>query len=456
VQHVILKRLANALAIAALLGATACQQAAAPPPTTAPAAGAQPTEAPKPAATTAPAAPKPTEAPKPAVTTAPAGPAPTTAAAAGAATGEPLKIGILLSTTGPFAFEGQGGNEGIRLYWDQEGNRVGNRPVQLISEDTAGVPEQALTKARKLVEQDKVHMLIGPVGSNEGLAIRNYIHEQKIPTIFGYAISKALTQDQASPYIFRSTGSLQLSAAGGWFAAKKLNYKRAIVVAADYAAGHDAADYFKQYFEGAGGKVAQEIFVPLNATDVAPYITQIQGMAGQADAVVLPQIVGVTAINFVKSYNDFGLKNQFPLFVSAVTVDEGSTLPEEGQAALGIQSYGDWAITLDRPENKKFIDDFKAKYNKEPGQHHMYSYVSMKTFGEALKKVNANTDDKDALIDAISKVEWEAPNGRLRFDEKHQAIITVYLRKVERQGDRLVNVVSDRVDGVDQFWKAPS
>jgi branched-chain amino acid transport system substrate-binding protein len=179
-------------------------------------------------------------------------------------------------------------------------------------------------------------------------------------------------------------------------------------------------------------------------------------MAGQADVVVLPQIVGVTAINFVKAYNDFGLKNQFPLFTSAVTVDEGSTLPEEGQAALGVRSYGDWAPTLDLPENKKFVDDFRAKYNKEPGQHHMYGYVAMKTFGEALKKVGGNTDDKDALIDAIGKVEWDAPNGHLKFDDKHQAIITVYLRNIEQQGDRLVNIVSDKVDGVDQFWKAPS
>jgi branched-chain amino acid transport system substrate-binding protein len=299
-------------------------------------------------------------------------------------------------------------------------------------------------------------MLVGPVGSNEALAIRNYIDEQKIPMVLGYAISKAITQDQYSQYIFRSTGSLQLSAAGAWFAAKKLNYKRAITVAADYAAGHDASDYFKKYFEDAGGKVVQQIFVPLNATDVAPYITQIQGMAGQADVVALPQIIGATTINFIKAWNDFGLKNQFPLLTSAVTVDEGSTLPEEGQAALGTVSFGDWALTLDRPENKKFVDDFRAKYNKEPGQHHMYSYVSMRTFGEGLRAVNANTDNKEALIQAISKVEWEGPNGRLRFDEKHQAIITVYLRKVETQGNRLVNVVTDKVDGVDQFWKPPS
>src|SRR5262249_10909207 len=160
-------------------------------------------------------------------------------------------------------------------------------------------------------------------------------------------------------------------------------------------------DYFKRYFEAAGGKVVNEIFPPLNTTDVAPYITQIQGMAGQADVVGLPQIIGGTAINFIKAWSEFGLKNQFPLFTSAGTVDEGSTLPEEGQAALGTVSYGDWALTLDRPENKKFIDDFRAKYNKEPGQHHMYSYVSMKTMGLALQAVNGNTENKEALIQAL-------------------------------------------------------
>ena len=170
--------------------------------------------------------------------------------------------------------------------------------VQFIYEDTEGNPNNALTKVRKLVEQDQVNLLVGPIGSNEALAIRDYVHANKVPMVLGYSIAKDLTQDKASPYIFRSGGSLQIGAGGGWYAGAKLNYKRALVVSADYAAGRDAAAMFKQYFEAAGGKVNNEIYIPLGATDVAPYITQIRSEAANADVLVLPQIVGATASQF--------------------------------------------------------------------------------------------------------------------------------------------------------------
>jgi branched-chain amino acid transport system substrate-binding protein len=395
-------------------------------------------------------------APATAPTTAPAPTAVAAPAAPATSSGKPLKIGVLLSTTGPFVFEGTGGIEALKMYLEQEKNQLGGRPVQVVYEDTEGRPDQALTKAKKLVEQDQVDLLIGPVGSNEGLAIRDYVDAQKIPTFFGYAIAKDLTQDKASPYVFRTGGSLQLSAGGGWMAAKKLGFKRAIVVSADYAAGHDAADMFKKYFESSGGKVVDEIFPPLGATDVAPYITRVQSELDSADVVVLPQIVGETAIQFVKNYDQFGLKAQKPLFVSGVSVDDASTLQPAGDAAIGVQSYAEWAALLDLPANKAFVGDFKTRYNKDPGQHHFYGYIMSKVIGEGLKAVNGNTENKAALIAALEKVQFDGPGGPFKFDDKHQVIITEYLRVVEKQGSLLVNTVKDKVENVSQFWQAPN
>ncbi|HEX3244462.1 MAG TPA: ABC transporter substrate-binding protein [Chloroflexota bacterium] len=363
---------------------------------------------------------------------------------------------MLHSTTGPFLFEGQGGNEGLKLYWDSENNQVNGRPVEFVFEDTEGNPNNALTKVRKLVEQDQVQLLVGPIGSNEALAIRDYVHANKIPMVLGYSIAKDLTQDKASPYIFRVTGSLQLSAAGAWYAATKLGYKRAITVSADYAAGRDASEMYKKYFEGAGGTILNEIYVPLGATDVAPYITQLRSEASGADVIALPQIVGGTASQFVKAYDQFGLKAQTPLYSSAVTLDEASTLPPAGDSAVGLLSYGEWALALDTPENKRFVEAFQAKFQKEPGQHHLLGYMEGRVMGEALKAVGGAVEDKDKLAEAMRKVTFESPKGTFKMDDKQQAIVTIFIRKVENTPSGLRNTVIDQIPNVDQFWKAPS
>jgi branched-chain amino acid transport system substrate-binding protein len=432
----------------AILWSIGCTSAPAASPTAAPA---KPAEAAKPAAAASPAV-----AGSPSAAASPAAKPAESAPAAKPATGPAIKIGVLHSITGPFLFEGIGGNEGMKLYWDAENNQVNGRPVQFVFEDTEGNPNNALTKVRKLVEQDQVHMLVGPIGSNEALAIRDYVHANKIPMVLGYSIAKDLTQDKASPYVFRTGGSLQISAGGGWYAASKLNYKRALVVSADYAAGRDAAEMFKTYFEGSGGKVVNEIYVPLGATDVAPYITQIRSEASSADVLVLPQIVGGTASQFVKAYDQFGLKSVIPMYTSAVTLDEASTLPPAGDSAVGLVNYGEWALTWDIPENKRFVESFQAKFQKEPGQHHLYGYMEARVMGEALKAVAGNADDKDRVAEAMRKVTFESPKGPFKFDEKQQAIVTVIIRKVENQAGTLRNAVVDQIPNVDQFWKAPS
>jgi branched-chain amino acid transport system substrate-binding protein len=437
-----------------LLWSSGCTSAPAASPTSAPA---KPTEAAKPAAAGSPSpAGSPAAAGSPSAAASPAAKPAESAPAAKPATGPAIKIGVLHSTTGPFLFEGVGGNEGLKLYWDAENNQVAGRPVQFIFEDTEGNPNNALTKVRKLVEQDQVNLLVGPIGSNEALAIRDYVHANKVPMVLGYSIAKDLTQDKASPYIFRVTGSLQWGAAGGWYAAAKLNYKRALSVSADYAAGRDAAEMFKSYFEAAGGKIVNEIFVPLGATDVAPYITQLRSEMSGADVVVLPQIVGGTASQFVKAYDQFGLKAQIPLFSGAVTLDEASTLPPAGDSALDLVSYGEWAQTLDTPENKRFVESFQAKFQKDPGQHNLFGYMEGRVIGEALKAVGGNAEDKDKVAEAMRKVTFDSPKGLFKMDEKQQAIVTIFIRKVTNQGGTLRNVVIDQIPNVDQFWKAPS
>src|SRR5438552_17683238 len=132
---------------------------------------------------------------------------------------EAIRIGVLNAITGPLAVNGTEINEGIRLYWEDEmNNQVAGRPVRLLIEDEVGKPDVALTKAQKLVESDKVHMILGPVSSATGEAIRDYMHDKKVPLIITQATANVLTNEKASPTIFRSAmSSYQQEAGGGWY-----------------------------------------------------------------------------------------------------------------------------------------------------------------------------------------------------------------------------------------------
>jgi branched-chain amino acid transport system substrate-binding protein len=368
---------------------------------------------------------------------------------------EPLRIGLLNAITGPLAVNGSEINEGIKLYFEDEmSNQVAGRPVRLIVEDEESKPDAALTRARKLVERDQVHMVLGPVSSAAALAIRDYLHEKKTPLIITQATANQLTAEKASPFVFRSAmSSYQQEATGGWYVAAKMGKKRIAVVALDYVAGHEHAEGFIKTFMESGGQSVERVFMPLGAVDVAPYITRIQNKASELDAVV-GILWGPSAPQWVKAYQEYGLKGTLPLLTLGETVSE-SYLKSEGDAAIGIISWFTYQPTIDTPENKRFVQAFTKKYGKEPVYNNHLGYIAARAAGEAIKAVNGNVEDQSRFLEALRKVRFEAPGGAFRFDERQNAIIPAYMRRVEKVGGKLQNTVLDVVQDVDQFWKPP-
>lgn len=368
---------------------------------------------------------------------------------------DPIRIGLLNAITGPLAVNGTEINEGIRLYWEDEmGGQVAGRPVRLIVEDTEARPDVGLTKARKLAESDRVHLILGPVSSAVALAIRDYLTERKVPLIITQATANQLTAEKASPVLFRSAmSSYQQEAAGGWYVAAKLGHKRIAVVALDYVAGHEQADGFIRTFMESGGQSVEKLLMPLGATDVAPYLARIQSKAGELDAVVAI-LWGPSAPQWLRAYQDYGLKGKLPLLTLGETVSE-TYLQKVGDAALGIVSWMSYAPTLDTPVNKRFLQAFTRKYGKEPVYNHHLGYLAAKATGEAMKAVNGYVEDQGRFLEALRKVRFEAPGGSFGFDDKQNAVIPTYIRRVEKVGGKLQNTVFDVVRDVDQFWKPP-
>ena len=166
---------------------------------------------------------------------------------------------------------------GCELFWEEAGWQLAGRKLEVILEDNEGVPATTLTKARKLVESDRVNMLAGVILSNVAYALVPYVEAQGIPTIYPINSADDLTQRKRPRWLIR-TG---FSASGnmhpfGEYAAKTLGYKKVAIVSLDYAFGWETAGGFHKTFEDNGGQIVQRIWVPLNVQDYAPYLTQVR------------------------------------------------------------------------------------------------------------------------------------------------------------------------------------
>src|SRR5262247_2146983 len=221
---------------------------------------------------------------------------------------EPLRIGFLTVKTGPLAAGGKQQEEGAALFLKERNGAIAGRKVELITQDTSGNPALAKSKTQELVERHKVAVMIGPLATNEALAIDGYIRETKVPLI---TTTSAATVDLKShavnPWVLHAFGTApQVTYPLGDYAAKTLGYKRVAIVAEDFTYGHEGAGGFQLAFEAAGGKIVQKLWPPLNAPEYGPYLAQIKR---DVDAIYMG-FAGANPVRFLRQYNDFGLRGK--------------------------------------------------------------------------------------------------------------------------------------------------
>lgn len=359
---------------------------------------------------------------------------------------KPLKLGLLIPQTGVFAAPGKYMEEGLALFLSQNNNTLAGRPVTLVTADSQGNPQTALTQARKLVEQDKVDVLIGPLSAAEGTAIAQYLDQQKQPSLFPIVSSDDLTQRTPTKYIVR-TGwtSSQTTQVLGDYAYKELGLKKAITISYDFSFGWESIGGMVRTFQEDGGKVTREIWAPLNTSNFAPYLSQIPA---DTDA-VLCSFSGSAAIQFIQQYRQFGLKA--PLVCQGNTTDE-STLQATGPGAAGSITALHYSAALDTPANQAFVAAYQKQFNHEPSYYSEGVYVGGMMLKAALEATKGDSSP-DVLVPAMRNVNLsDTPRGPYKFDDHGNPVQNVYIRKVEDKGGKLVNSVVKTYPGVSQFW----
>ncbi len=364
----------------------------------------------------------------------------------------PIKIGFLAPMTGGAAQIGKDMTNGLTMWLEENGNQIAGRKVEVIVEDTQGQPQIALTKLRKLVESDKVHVLAGGLFAHVGYALAPKVDEYRIPMLYPVMAADDLTQRKPAKWVVRNGWtSSQPNHPFGEYVVKTLGYKKVVAIAIDYAFGWEQVGGFQKTFEEAGGQIVQKLWPPLGTTDFAPYLSQVRK---DADA-VFALMVAQSALRFPKQYEDSGLKAKLPLLGGGTTFDE-FVLPSLGDEAIGGVSALIYSAALDTPANKRFVAEYRKKYNKVPSYYSEVCYTTGRWINEAAKAVGGEVEDRDRFLAALRKVEIpDAPRGPVKLDAHGNPIQNIYVRKVEKKGGELWNTVIHTYSNVSQFWKYP-
>ena len=362
----------------------------------------------------------------------------------------PIRIGFISPLTGAIAAAGKDMYSGCELYWQESGWQMAGRKVEVILEDNEGNPAVALAKARKLVDNDKVHMIAGVILSNVAYALVPYIEGQEMPTMYPINSADDLTQRKRPKWLIR-TG---FSAGGnmhpfGEYAAKVLGYKKVVTVGLDYAFGWETVGGFHKSFEDNGGQVVQKLWVPLNIQDYSPYLAQIKK---DADAVFVVAL-GRWTLLFAHQYAASSLRGRLPLIAGGTYTDE-HVLPQLGDESIGVVSAHHYSAALDTPANKRFRAAFEKAYNRIPSFYSENCYTGARIINEAVRAIGGKVEDRAALMAALRKVEiTDAPRGPVQMDGYGNPTQNIYIRKVEKVGGKLQNTVIHTYPNVSQFWK---
>ena len=366
-----------------------------------------------------------------------------------------IKIGALATLEGPLAEVGKDAFRGLELALAEFGNSVEGIGIELFRASSNSKPDVALASARRLVEQDKVDILIGPLSGSEGIRIKDYA--KTVPGVTfvngsSAAVETTLVDPAPNFYRFNPDGA-QLTAGLGRYIKETKGWNRIVVVADDYSFAYAQVLGLMGTFCPSGGKVAHKYFVPLGTKDYSAVIAQLPEK-GKVDAVFVV-LGGADAVNFLTQYSQAG--GELPIIAGSLTVDP-TVLNTQGPVRAhlpGIISASPLSANDDSPAWRRFVDAYRKKFPDglpSPSYPGFEYYISTKAALLGLIAVKADLSDGQARYRAaLDKLSFETPTGLISLNKNRQATATVFINEVVEKNGLLTTNPVKRFESVDQF-----
>jgi branched-chain amino acid transport system substrate-binding protein len=361
-----------------------------------------------------------------------------------------VKVGLLLTYTGPFTDPGTQMDHGIDLYVKEHGDVVAGKKIQLIRKDTAGAPDAAKRLAQELIVNDNVDILAGFVLTPEALAVADLSSEaKKFMVVMNAATSIVTTK---SPYMTRTSVTLPQNCEqlGKWAYANGV--RRVYTMVSDYAPGHDGEAAFQRAFKEAGGEIVGSVRMAVANPDFSAYVQRAKDSNPDGLFVFVPGGSQPTAL--AKALIERGMDPAKIKIMGQGELTDESALQAIGDGAIGIVTAFQYDYTHKSPTNAAFVKAYNAEFKRNPDIFSVGGYDGMHVIYEALQKTGGNTDG-ESLIAAAKGLSWESPRGKISIDPETRDIInTIYIRKVEKVAGHVENVEIEKYENVKDPVKA--
>ncbi|QEX19038.1 ABC transporter substrate-binding protein [Hypericibacter terrae] len=365
--------------------------------------------------------------------------------AAGSAKAEDtIKIGVLATLEGAFTVLGEDSMRGFELALQQHDGMAGGKKIVVVTGSSDASPDSAIAAARKLVEQDKVDILIGPLSGAEGLAVKDYAKTQpQVTFVNGTSAAQDTTLRNPAPNFFRfTTDGVQWQAGLGDYAYTNKGYKKVVTIAEDYDFPYSQVEGFMLDFCKAGGHVVNKFWVPIGTKD---YSSIVSSIPDDIDAVYVA-LGGADAVNFLSQYQQAG--GGKPMIGGSITVDQ-TILGSEGKRKdylIGTPSAGPLADNWDDPRWHKFVADYQKAFPKGFPSPSLFAhgyYVETLAVLTALDKVKGDlSDNQKALREELSTMTLDTPTGMVHLDKNRNGVADIFLTEVSQGADgKLYNKV---------------
>ncbi len=362
-----------------------------------------------------------------------------------------VKIGLIMPYSGQFADTAAQMDNAIKLYMRQHGDTVAGRRIELIRKDTGGIaPDVAKRLAQELIVRDRVDLLAGFVLTPNALAVGDVSAEARKFMVVMNAATAIITTK--SPYMVRTSVTIPqlVETFGAW--AYRSGIRQVYTMVSDYGPGHDAEQSFHRGFKEAGGEIIGSVRFPVANPDFSAFVQRAKDMNPEAIFIFVPGGAQPAAIGKALAERGIDPRRTRVLGMGELTEDEARR--SMGEASLGIITVYHYDHNHDSALNRAFVKAFHEAYGRNPNIYSIGGYDGMHLIYEALKRTGGRTDG-EALIAAAKGMAWESPRGPIAIDPETRDIIqTVYIRRVERVGDQLLNVEFDKVEGVKDPVKA--
>lgn len=348
-----------------------------------------------------------------------------------------LRVGFMLPYTGTFSQLGVAIENGFRMAINEQGGKLGGREIEYFKVDDESEPSKGVENANKLVQRDKVDVLVGTVHSGVQMGIQKVARDSGVLCLIPNAGVHAATRALCAPNVFRTSfsNSQPTRALGQAMVAR--GHKKAVWITWKYAAGDEAFEGFKESYTAAGGTIVKELGLPFPNVEFQALLTEIAALKPDAVACFF---AGGGAAKFIRDYAAAGLQGKIPLYGSGFLTE--GVLEAAGPAAEGIVTTMHYSDSLDTPRNKKFRLDYVKAYRTQPDVYAMQGYDTGLLLIQGANAVKGDLNSKPALYKALESATIDSPRGKWTMSKAHNPVQDIYLRVVENKENKVIGIAA--------------